>query len=209
MCRALISHTVLQPTRPNECTLLSAERLTQATLDSLKDPANGIDQGSEVVATGYHNLANVIAEQKGDCVKAEILVRESLRIRTNLYNDDHQRIGMSVGFLTNILSLQGKMGDETKELYERCLAIQTKQEGPDARNTAVVNIDMGEFYHDLAEIQQTTEMKVEYLRVSLSKHKESVRIYTEILGPDNPTTMAASSKASLISCKLSLSRHLP
>jgi hypothetical protein len=101
------------------------------------------------------------------------------------------------------LKAQGKLGDETKELYQRCLVIQTKQEGPDARNTAVVNIDIGDFYHDLAKIQQTSEMRVEYLRVSLSKHKESVRIYTKILGPDNPATMAASSKVSLISRKLS------
>eukprot|EP00596_Hydrurales_sp_CCMP1899_P007459 CAMPEP_0119051712 /NCGR_PEP_ID=MMETSP1177-20130426/73245_1 /TAXON_ID=2985 /ORGANISM="Ochromonas sp, Strain CCMP1899" /LENGTH=183 /DNA_ID=CAMNT_0007031023 /DNA_START=659 /DNA_END=1208 /DNA_ORIENTATION=+ len=62
--------------------LYNSERFAEATLDSLKDPANGLDQLSEEVAYGYYNLANVIHQQEGDLVKAEMLARESLRIRT-------------------------------------------------------------------------------------------------------------------------------
>jgi hypothetical protein len=37
-----------------------AERIAQATLDSLKDSANGLDQQSKAVARGYYDLGNVI-----------------------------------------------------------------------------------------------------------------------------------------------------
>jgi hypothetical protein len=48
----------------NKGDLYNAERFAEATLDSLKDPANGLDQESEEVAKGYYNLANVIVQQK-------------------------------------------------------------------------------------------------------------------------------------------------
>jgi hypothetical protein len=42
--------------------------------NSLKDPANGLDQESEELAIGYYDLGNVIYKQQGDMVKAELLV---------------------------------------------------------------------------------------------------------------------------------------
>jgi archaellum component FlaF (FlaF/FlaG flagellin family) len=46
--------------------LYDAERYSQLTLDSLKDPANAVDQNSELVAIGYYNLGKVINAQNGD-----------------------------------------------------------------------------------------------------------------------------------------------
>jgi tetratricopeptide (TPR) repeat protein len=183
--------------------LYNAERFAEATLDSLKDPANGMDQGSEVVAKGYYNLANVINYQKRDFVKAEMLVRESLRIRSQLYSHDDLYNGISVSLLASTLSSQGKLGDETKELYERFLAIIIKQEGPDARNTAVVNNKIGAYYYKLAGTQHSAETRIEHLHASLSKYQEALRIYTKIFGPDYPATLEASLKVSFISQKLS------
>jgi hypothetical protein len=48
------------------------------TLDSLKDPKNGLDQQSEAVARGYSDLASVIKNQMRNLVKAEKLAREAL-----------------------------------------------------------------------------------------------------------------------------------
>jgi hypothetical protein len=101
--------------------LYDAERFSQLTLESLKDPANGLDQESEAVAHGYNNYAFVIKEQSGDLVKAEMLAREALRIRVKLYNKDHYIVGYSTSLLANILALQGKLGCETMEFYERSL----------------------------------------------------------------------------------------
>jgi hypothetical protein len=42
-----------------------AETFAQMTLDSLKDPGNGLDQQSEAVAKGYYDLGNVILSTKG------------------------------------------------------------------------------------------------------------------------------------------------
>jgi tetratricopeptide (TPR) repeat protein len=85
-----------------------AETFAQMTLDSLKDPGNGLDQQSEAVANGYCDLGRVISQQKGDFVKAEKLVRESLRIRSHLHVARHQFIGVTVGLLASILQAQGK-----------------------------------------------------------------------------------------------------
>jgi hypothetical protein len=45
-----------------------AELFAQMTLDSLKDPKNGLDQQSEAVARGYCDLASVMDDQRGDYV---------------------------------------------------------------------------------------------------------------------------------------------
>jgi hypothetical protein len=130
--------------------LYDAERYAQVTLDSLKDPANGIDQDSEAVATGYSNLGTAIWNQKGDLVRAEMLARESLRIRTLLDGNNHYCVGESIGLLANILRSQGNLGDEVRTLYERSLAIHSKHEGPHT-NTAICNIHLGQFYLQRAE----------------------------------------------------------
>jgi tetratricopeptide (TPR) repeat protein len=186
----------------HEGDLYNAERFTQATLDSLKDPKNGLVQQSEEVARGYYNLANVINQQKGDLVKAEMLARESLRIRTRIFHNDNQSIGMSTSLLANILLSQGNLGNETKELFERSLAIYTKSGGPDGINTAVANGNMGDFYHQLAALQQTAATKREYLCLSQSKYKEAMRIYIKAFGPDNPETIRETSRLSFVSSKL-------
>jgi hypothetical protein len=166
-----------------------AERFAQATLDSLKDSANGLDQQSEAVAKGYYDLGHVINEQHVDFVKAEMLVRESLRIRTSLYDADHIQVAMSVGLLANILQSQGNLGSETKKLYERSLVSDIRNYGPEGINTAVANSNLGTFYHLRADGSQTAEMRKENLLLSKFKLKEALRIYTKVLGPDNPKTI--------------------
>jgi tetratricopeptide (TPR) repeat protein len=122
----------------------------QMTLDSLRDPGNGLDQESEEVARGYYDLTNVIFNVKEDIIKAEMLARESLRIKTQLYGNDAQYVGNCVGLLAQILSLQDKKGDETKEFFARSVAITKKHNGPDGFNTAATNNYMGRFYCELA-----------------------------------------------------------
>jgi hypothetical protein len=183
--------------------LYNAGRFAEATLDSLKDPANGLDQESEAVAKGYYNLATVINAQKGDLVKAEMLARESLHIRTSIYGKDHIKVGVSCDLLGCILMSQDNLGDETMELLERSLAIFTKNYGPDGTNTAVSNANLGVFYNQLADTQQTDERKIVYLNLSNSRLKEAVRIYTKIFGPNNPQSIKASSALSVIIRRLS------
>jgi hypothetical protein len=79
-----------------------AELYAQMTLDSLKDPANKVPQMSELVACGYHNLGRVINHQNGDLVKAEMLIRESLRIRGHICGQYHPHIASGVTILGNI-----------------------------------------------------------------------------------------------------------
>jgi hypothetical protein len=58
----------------------------------------------------------MIYRQKGDLIKAEKLAREFLRIRTPISDSK-----TSFDLLVRILSTQGKLGNETRELYERSL----------------------------------------------------------------------------------------
>jgi tetratricopeptide (TPR) repeat protein len=152
-----------------------------------------LDQQSEAVARGYFNLGNVTYQQNGELVKAEKLVRESLRIETRLYDDDH----------ANRVQAQGKLSSETKELHERCLAIDIKNFGPEGINTAASNGNLGEFYHRQAEASRSAGTRKEHLLLSLSKFKEVLQIFTKILGHDNPRTIENSSQLSIVSHKLS------
>jgi hypothetical protein len=85
--------------------LCKAELFAQMTLDSLKDPSNGLDQQSEAVARGYYDLAKVITAQRGDIVKAEKLARESLRIGV-LINSKSYFAGNAAGLLASVLGVQ-------------------------------------------------------------------------------------------------------
>jgi hypothetical protein len=51
------------------------------------------------VAREYYDLGDVINQQKGDYVKAEMLVRESLRIRSRLYDAYHMNVGYSISYV--------------------------------------------------------------------------------------------------------------
>jgi hypothetical protein len=107
--------------------------------------------------------------------------------------------------LGRILKAQNKLGRETKELFERSLAIDTESFGPDGTNTAVsvVNLANVSVYGQCADAQKTTETSKEQLLLSKSKFVEAVRIYQKILGPNHPTTIGLSSNISMISNRLS------
>jgi hypothetical protein len=129
--------------------LYNAELFAQMSLDSLQDPKNGLDQQRESVAKGYCDSGNEIKEQR-DLVKAEKLVRESLRIRV-LINSNSPLVTDPAGLLVSILRVQGKLGSETKELYEQSLANSTRNYGPDGFNTAIAHRHFGIYYRQLAD----------------------------------------------------------
>jgi hypothetical protein len=116
--------------------LYDAERFAQVTLESLKDPTNGIDQEIEAVALGYYNLGSVISELNVDLMRADMLARESLCIRALLDGNNHHRVGLSINLLAGILRKEGNLGNFfLKESFERWLFINIKNEGPDGINT--------------------------------------------------------------------------
>jgi hypothetical protein len=183
-----------------------AELYAQMTLDSLKDPANKVNQESGEVAKGYFDLGNVIHKADGDLVKAEMLVRESYRIRIGLRGGDRVDIdvGHSCDLLGSILASQGKLDNETMELFERSSAVNIKNYGLDGTNTANSIVNFGMFYQLLAGKQQNTEKRLEYLRLSKSKYDEAIRIYIKNFGLNSPQTMMASRRSSNISCLMSV-----
>jgi hypothetical protein len=183
--------------------LYDAERFAQVTLESLKDPANSVDQKSEAVAVGYYNLGMVICKQEGDLVRAEMLVSESLRIRAQLHGSDHHHMGESIGLLASIFRKQGNLGDEVKELFERSLAIYVKDEGPDGINTSIGNTNLGLFHHELAGTCSFADERKEHLRLSRSYYTGALRISRKIFGPDHHNTIEAASHLSRISRALS------
>jgi hypothetical protein len=170
--------------------IYDAERFAEATLASLKDPANGIDQQSDAVSQGYFILAKVILHQKleGNLNKGEMLARESLRIRELLFDKDHPYVGTSCGLLGNILSEQEKFGNETKTMLERSLAIETKHYGPDGPNVANMHGNLGNYYLFLSLDQENVDRRKELLYQAKLKYKESIRLNTNMFGPSHPRT---------------------
>jgi hypothetical protein len=178
--------------------LFDAERYAQITYGNLRDKKNGIDQESEVVALGAYNLANVIFKQKGDLIKAEELARESLRIRTLINDSNHSTVDLSCDLLASISSAQGKLGDETRGLYERSLAISIRDGGPDGLNVATGNYNIGVFYEQLAVKQSTVDAIQTYLTIAKSHLVEAQRIYSKIYGPTHSNTVDAASRLNVV-----------
>jgi hypothetical protein len=120
-----------------------------------------MDQEGEEVAKGSYNLADVIQQQDGNLSKAEMLARESLRIRSLIYSSDDYRMGWNCSLLARILESQGKLEDETKRLLGRSSAIFIRNEGPDGANPAIANYNIGRYYYELARRQPTVKYKEE------------------------------------------------
>jgi hypothetical protein len=179
--------------------LFDAERYAQVTYGNLRDRKNGIDQESELVAMGAFNLASVIYNQKGDLIKAEGLARESLCIRTLIYGSDHNNIDVICGLLAAILGSQGKLGDETKRLYECSLALSLRHEGPNGLNVAITNFNMGKFHRQLASMQSTVDAKQTQLLLAKSHFVEALRIQSKVYGPTHPNTVQTASELNIVS----------
>jgi hypothetical protein len=184
--------------------LYDAERYAQVTYGNLRDKKNGIDQETEVVATGAFNLANVIHIQKKDLIKAEELARESLRIRTLVYGNNHIGIDICCDLLARILWSQGKFGDEMRGLYERCLAFSIRNEGPDGLNTATGNSNIGDFYYQLANKQPTVDSRRKQPLLAKFHFAEALRIRSKVHGSTHPNTVHVSTWLTNVLSELSL-----
>jgi hypothetical protein len=91
---------------------------------------------------------------------------------------------------------QGCLGNETKELFERSLSNFIRNGGPDGVNGAHGNLAMGQFYSELANIQ---DMDNGLLLLAKSYFIEAVRIRTKAFGPTHPETLAALSHLATVS----------
>jgi tetratricopeptide (TPR) repeat protein len=158
----------------------NALRFAEVTYSNLRDKKNGMDQEGGEIATGAYNLADVIYRQRGDLTKAEELARESLRIRTRLNGSNCNSVGVSSLLLAHILRVQNNLGDETKELFERTLNIFVIDEGPDSINAAIGNLCIGQFYHELAEVEISVDLKRRQLLKSQSYFEEAFRIQSKV-----------------------------
>ena len=121
-----------------------------------------------------------------------------------MHGSNHSGINTSCDLLARILLSQGKFGDETRGLYERCLAISIRNEGPDGFNTATGNFNIGGFYYRLTSIQPTDDLKRKQLLLAKSHFVEALRIQSRILGPTHPGTIKVSSGLTTVLSELSL-----
>jgi hypothetical protein len=111
---------------------------------------------------------------------------------------------MFYDLLARILLSQGKFGDETRGLFESCLAISIRHEGPDGLNTAKGNFNIGGFYYCLTSIQPTADLKGKQLLLAKSHFVEALRIRSKIHGPTHPSTVDVSSWLTTVLSKLTL-----
>jgi hypothetical protein len=185
--------------------IFDAERYAQVTYSNLRDKKNGMDQEGEEMATGAYNLANAINQQEGDLIKAEELAKECLRIRSLIYGSSHFDVALSCNLLASILRQQRKLGDETKDLFERSLAITIQNEGPNGSDSATGYFNLGVFHYQLADIQATIDVHLQQTQLLVAKahFEEAFRIRSKIFGPTHPETLIAASLLNDVSIKLS------
>jgi tetratricopeptide (TPR) repeat protein len=185
--------------------LSNAERFAEQTYANLRDIKNGMDQEGEIMARGAYNFADVISRQDdGDLIKAEGLAREAIRILDKLHDVHISKVsGIFCLLLAKILWRQGKLGDETKELFERSLAICVRDEGPDGVNTALANSHTGQFHYQVAMTSSIVHTKRTQLLLAKSYLDEAVRIESKIHDPKHPKRVMAASLLSIILRELS------
>jgi hypothetical protein len=154
------------------------------------------------MALGCYNFAKVLnnqfAENQGEVGKlgkAEMLARESYRIRTHLYPNYHRLLGISAHLLATVLKSQEKLGDETEKLFELSLAIAKRNEGSDGSNVGIISADLGHMYVRCAQnkLLSADVRKGHYLQAK-SYYNDAVRIMTQKYGPNNDHTISYKSQ---------------
>jgi hypothetical protein len=81
---------------------------------------------------------------------------------------------------------------------EHSIAINIKFHGADNHNVGTAYYNLGAFYFEFADKQQTPRHRKELLELSIVKYKEVFRIYTMIFGPDHLETLEVSNMLSMI-----------
>jgi hypothetical protein len=118
------------------------------------------------------------------------------------YDSNDHVFGATCDLLARILQKQGKLGDETLELYKRALAVPLRNQGPDGTSTSVGNQNLAGFYHILARLQLTIKLKRKYLYLSKSHFEEAVRINLKLYGPTHQNTIDVTNSLENVICNL-------
>jgi hypothetical protein len=144
-------------------------------------------------------LNNQFAENKVgieiDLGKAEMLARESYRIRAHLYPNNHHLLGVSAHLLATVLKSQNKLGDETKDLYELSLAAAKRNEGSDGCNVGIIIADLGHMFLQRAQNRAlSVDVRKGHLLQARSYYSDAVRLRTEKYGPNNDHTISYKSQ---------------
>jgi hypothetical protein len=105
--------------------------------------------------------------------------------------------------LAGILTGQGQLGDETRGLFKRFLAISSLNFGPDGSNTAASNSNLGSYNCQIAKIQTTVDLRQKQLLLAKAYFEESHRICFKIYGPTHTETVDAASQLTDVSSELS------
>jgi hypothetical protein len=175
--------------------LADAERFSEMTYMNLRDKKNGMDQESIEMSTGSYNLAMCLLLQKGDLVKAEKLSRESIRLRTLKLGMNHPSTNASHELLARILGERNPNGDEAFDereiLLKTSLVVTLKNYGPDGRNNAVANKNIGVFYYQRAHHLTTVFLQQTTFEIAKKHVDEAIRIYSKIYGPTHQYTLDA------------------
>ena len=114
-----------------------AEAYSRITYESLIDPRNGIDPESEGAARGMQQLANLcvcLAREGHDLSsnlleEAEGLVRKACGIMENLYGPASSNLAICLETLGQVFIGRGVLEEETRNVFERVLAIFIECEG--------------------------------------------------------------------------------
>lgn len=87
------------------------------------------------------------------------------------------------------MTAQKILGDETRKLFERSLAISIRHDGLDSVNTGVFNVNISKFYGELAIFSPNENLCFLHLQTAKSHLEEGLRIYMKLYGPSHPNTI--------------------
>jgi hypothetical protein len=119
-----------------------------------------------------------------------------------IFGCDEHIMGATYDLLAKILQTQDNFGEETRELFERAVAVPLRKEGPDGLSTAMGNNNIGRYYYDLAGLQLTKKTKKKHLRLAQTHYQEAFRIYLKKYGPTHEKTINAKNKVEDVIAKL-------
>ena len=186
-----------------------AEGYARINYESLIDPSSGISPDSFEVARGAQQLAQICYSTPSNLgivtvgyEEGVLLARKALLIIERVFPPDHINVGSSINDLARVLLKSGCLGDETRDLFRRALAVYIVCDGADGLLVMEACENLGSLHFQRGSICVCTDqMKIEF-RFSDRYFNEALRISLIVFGQGHEATSQLRESLSSVKCVL-------
>ena len=185
-----------------------AEGYARVTYESLIDPSCGIDPNGEQVARGSQQLAHIcmlMAQNDPEAsshllCESEALIRKACCIMERLFGSK-PNLAICLETLGQVLVERGLFDKETRDIFERVLAIYIDAEEGRGRGTMLALVSLGDFLVGMANLMSSGDVRTNVQKEAELSFCRAAAIAADNFGEDHQRTISICAKVEELRCR--------